>query len=57
MSLTLTHADGTVVDHPPFPEVAPGDVMDVYSPDFYGNHKSTPSASPAASTCVRVRDW
>ena len=39
MSLTLTHADGTVVDHPPFPEVAPGDVMDIYSLDFYGNHK------------------
>jgi|tagenome__1003787_1003787.scaffolds.fasta_scaffold20971143_3 hypothetical protein len=39
VSLTLTHADGTVVDHPPFPEVAPGDVMDIYALDFSGNHK------------------
>ena len=38
-SITLTHADGTVVDHPPFPEAVPGDVLDVYSLDFRGNHK------------------
>jgi hypothetical protein len=39
VSISVTHPDGTVVDHPPFPEMAPGDVLDVYSIDFYGNHK------------------
>jgi len=38
-SMTLTRADGTVISHPPFPEVAPGDVLDVYSLDFRGTHK------------------
>jgi hypothetical protein len=38
-SMTLTHADGTVITHPPFPEVVPGDVLDVYSLDFRGTHK------------------
>jgi hypothetical protein len=37
--ITVTHPDGTVVDHPPYPEIAPGDVLDVYSLDFRGNHK------------------
>jgi hypothetical protein len=37
--ITLTHPDGTVVDHPPYPEAAPGDVLDVYSLDFRGTHK------------------
>jgi hypothetical protein len=40
VSMSVTHPDGTVVDHPPFPEIAPGDVLDVYSLDFYGNHKN-----------------
>jgi hypothetical protein len=39
VAMTLTHADGTVVAHPPFPTVAPGDVLDVYALDFRGNHK------------------
>jgi hypothetical protein len=39
VSISVTHPDGTVVDHPPFPQVAPGDVLDVYSLDFYGTHK------------------
>ena len=38
-SITLTHADGTVISHPPFPDAAPGDVLDVYSLDFRGTHK------------------
>ncbi len=38
-SMSVTHPDGTVVDHPPFPEMAPGDVLDVYSLDFIGTHK------------------
>lgn len=37
--ITLTHPDGTVVDHPPYPEAAPGDVLDIYSLDFRGNQK------------------
>jgi len=36
--LTLTHADGTVVAHPPFPAAQPGDRLDVYSSVFAGNH-------------------
>jgi hypothetical protein len=38
VSTSVTHPDGTVVDHPPFPDMAPGDVLDVYSIDFYGTH-------------------
>jgi hypothetical protein len=38
-SMTLTHADGTVVDRPPFPEVQPGDVLDIYSVDYRGTHR------------------
>jgi hypothetical protein len=38
-SMTVTHADGTVLTHPPFPEPQRGDVLDVYSLDFRGNHK------------------
>jgi hypothetical protein len=38
-SVVLTHSDGTVVSHPPFPEAAAGDVLDVYSLDFRGTHK------------------
>src|SRR5690349_12061041 len=37
--ITLTHPDGTVVNHPPYPDAAPGDVLDVYSLDFRGNHR------------------
>jgi hypothetical protein len=39
VSITVTHPDGTVVTKPPFPEIAPGDVLDVYSLDFKGNHR------------------
>jgi hypothetical protein len=39
VSITITHPDGTVVTKPPFPTVQPGDVLDVYSLDFRGNHK------------------
>jgi hypothetical protein len=38
-ALTVTHPDGTVVDRPPYPEMAPGDVLDVYSLDFAGTRK------------------
>jgi hypothetical protein len=36
--LTLTHADGTVVDNPTGPPAA-GDRLDIYSSDFAGDHK------------------
>jgi hypothetical protein len=39
VSLTLTQADGTVIDRPPFPEAAPGDVLDVTSLLFRGDHR------------------
>jgi hypothetical protein len=39
VSMTVTHADGTVVSKPPFPEMAPGDVLDIYSLDFRGDHR------------------
>jgi hypothetical protein len=38
-SITLTTADGKVIDKPPYPEAKPGDVLDVYSLDFAGNHR------------------
>src|SRR4051794_8226525 len=38
VSMTLTHADGTVVTRPPFPEVQPGDTLDVNSLDYRGTH-------------------
>jgi hypothetical protein len=37
-SITLTTADGTVHRKPPYPEAKPGDVLDVNSLDFVGNH-------------------
>lgn len=39
VSMTLTHADGTVVREAPFPEAKAGDVLDVYALDFAGNHR------------------
>jgi hypothetical protein len=38
-SLVLTKADGTVIDHPPFPEPAAGDTLEVFSVGFTGDHK------------------
>jgi hypothetical protein len=48
-SLVLTHADGTVVDHAPYPEAAPGDTLDVISLDFAGNHKRHAARSSGSS--------
>jgi hypothetical protein len=39
VALTLTHPDGTVVRHAPFPEAKAGDVLDVYALDYVGNHR------------------
>ena len=38
VSIKLTHADGTVVDHAPYPEAQPGDTLDVNSLDYRGDH-------------------
>jgi hypothetical protein len=38
-SLILTRADGTVIDHAPYPEAAPGDTLDIFTVDFAGDHK------------------
>jgi hypothetical protein len=38
VSMKLTHADGTVDAHAPFPEPKPGDTLDVNSLDYAGNH-------------------
>lgn len=38
VALKLTHPDGTTVTREPFPEPQPGDVLDVDSVDFRGNH-------------------
>jgi len=39
VSFTMTTADGTVIRKPPFPDAKPGDVLDVDSLDFVGNHR------------------
>jgi hypothetical protein len=38
VSMKVTHSDGTVVDRPPFPEMRPGDTLDVTSLDYRGTH-------------------
>jgi hypothetical protein len=39
VSIRVTHPDGTVVTHPPFAQMQPGDVLDVLALDFRGNHR------------------
>jgi hypothetical protein len=39
VSFQLTQADGTVVQRPPFPEAAAGDVLDINSLLFRGDHR------------------
>ena len=51
-SLVLTRADGTVIDKAPYPDVAAGDVLDVYASDFAGNHRRH-AAQPSGSEHVR----
>lgn len=38
VSITLTHPDGTVVKHAPYPEAKSGDTLDVDSLDYQGTH-------------------
>src|SRR4051812_27739551 len=51
--LTLTHADGTVVDNPTAPPVA-GDRLDIYSSDYVGNHKRHEKKASASDHAVCV---
>lgn len=37
-SLSLTKSNGKVFSHPPYPQPQPGDVLNVYSLDYPGNH-------------------
>jgi hypothetical protein len=39
VSITVTTADGTVIRKPPYPDPKPGDVLDVNSLDYVGNHR------------------
>jgi hypothetical protein len=39
VSITLTQPDGTVVRHAPYPEAQSGDVLDVYSLAYAGDHR------------------
>ena len=38
VSVTLTRPGGTVIDHAPYPEAKPGDVLDVNSVAYAGTH-------------------
>ena len=38
VSIKVTHPDGTMVSHAPYPEPQAGDVLEVNSLDFVGNH-------------------
>jgi len=38
VSMKLIHADGTVVTRAPFPEAQPGDVLEMNSLDYSGDH-------------------
>jgi hypothetical protein len=49
--LTLTHADGTVVDSPASEPVS-GDRLDIFSSDFAGNHKRHAKKSTASEHVV-----
>jgi hypothetical protein len=38
VTITLTDASGHVTSRPPYPQTEAGDVLDVYSLDYVGNH-------------------
>jgi hypothetical protein len=38
VAITLTDTNGRVTSRPPWPQPKPGDVLDVYSLDYAGNH-------------------
>lgn len=52
VSIKLTHANGTVVAQPPYPQARPGDTLDVNSLDYAGDH-TRHAARWSASTHLR----
>lgn len=38
VAITLTHPNGTILRRSPLPQPKPGDILDVYSLDYAGNH-------------------
>lgn len=38
VTITLTNSNGKVTRRPPYPQPKPGDILDVYSHDYAGNH-------------------
>src|SRR4051812_22728314 len=38
VSVAVTKPDGRVIDHPPYPQMKPGDVLDVLALDYPGDH-------------------
>jgi hypothetical protein len=38
VTTTLTTTNGKVISHPPYPQPQAGDILDVYSVDYVGNH-------------------
>jgi hypothetical protein len=49
VSMKLIRADGTVLKQAPFPEAQPGDVLEVNSLDYRGNHAHHARRSTASS--------
>ncbi len=49
VSLTLTRADGTVVRRAPYPEAKAGDVLDIASLAYAGNHAKHAKKASASS--------
>jgi hypothetical protein len=39
VATTLTTGSGKVISHPPYPQPHAGDILDVYSLDYLGNHR------------------
>jgi hypothetical protein len=52
VSLTLHRADGTMVTRAPYPQAGAGDVLDVVSLDYRGDHAAH-AKRPSASTHLR----
>jgi hypothetical protein len=42
VSIKLTQADGTIIDHAPYPDPRPGDTLDINSLDYRGDHAHHP---------------
>jgi hypothetical protein len=56
-AMAVTRADGKVISTAPFPQLAKGDVLDIYSLDYAGTHRKHAAASTASGhlRCAFVR--